>query len=120
MNTEPILLYDATCRFCIANTQRLRRVVGGRIQLVPSGSDEAVALLAGHTLATERQMVLVVGASAYGGAEAVARTLMVSPCWRLAGRLYYLPGLRALADSVYRLIAARRHCLGGACAVTRP
>lgn len=113
----PTLLYDGTCRFCIAGTRRLQRLVGGRLRLVPAQSDEASALLSGDLAPTDRQMLLVVGGTVYGGAEAVAQALRLSPWWRLGAGAYYLPGLRQLADSAYRAVAARRHCLGGACSL---
>lgn len=109
------LIYDSTCRFCTAGVERLQRLAG-EIRLVPSQSAEAAVLLpeAGQAdLAA--QMHLVDGPAHYGGAEAVARTLMLNPWYRPFALCYYLPGLRQLCDYLYRVVARRRHCLGGQC-----
>ncbi|MCC7493042.1 MAG: DUF393 domain-containing protein [Fimbriimonadaceae bacterium] len=113
---RPTLLYDGTCRFCIASVARLRRLVGDRFEAVPSGSAEAQQRYTQLGEAeTERQMVLVVGDQWHGGAAALAELLRLHPLLRLLSPWYYLPGLRQAADWVYRQIARRRHCLGGAC-----
>ncbi|MBI2301303.1 MAG: DUF393 domain-containing protein [Armatimonadetes bacterium] len=110
----PTLLFDDTCRFCIAGTRRLHRLSGRRVLLVPSRSAEGILLLPDRSR-TEGQMALLTSGHLYGGAEAIAQTLMLSPLWRPVVWAYYLPGVRQLADRAYRWVAARRHCLGGRC-----
>jgi len=113
----PTLLYDDTCRFCVAGTRRLQRLCGGRLQLLPSRSPEAAALLGEAAPRAESQMMLAVDGRIYGGAEAVARTLMLNHWLRPVASCYYIVGLRQAADAVYRQVAARRHCWGGQCTV---
>jgi predicted DCC family thiol-disulfide oxidoreductase YuxK len=51
-----------------------------------------------------------------GGAEAIARALMTNrgPLgW--SARLFFIPGVRQLAEAVYRAIARRRYRLSGTC-----
>ena len=110
---RPVLVYDDTCAFCRRGVARLVRLAGGGIECLPSATPEGQALLAGAD--GQRQLYLVHRGRLHGGAEAIVRCLMLSRWWRLPAALYYLPGLRALADLGYRWVAARRHCLDGAC-----
>jgi predicted DCC family thiol-disulfide oxidoreductase YuxK len=50
----------------------------------------------------------------HGGAAAIGRFLVAAGgAWRPLGRLILLPGIRAVAGVVYRLVAANRHRLPG-------
>lgn len=110
-----VLIYDDTCGFCTRGVRRLRRLAGG-LDAVGSRTPEALALLPGLARDDfERRMYLVVGEQHYGGAEAIARCLVLSRWLAPAGWLYYVPGVRQLADAAYRWTAARRHRLGAAC-----
>ena len=115
----PTLLYDGTCRFCVAQARRLKRLSGANVQaesmyadgvrdrfpmLPPPGPDGKIG---------EIKFVDDRGRMS-GGAEAIARTLMTGPLG-LAARLYFAPGLRQLSDGVYRMIAKRRYRLSGTC-----
>jgi tetratricopeptide (TPR) repeat protein len=63
----------------------------------------------------------------FAGAEAVARVLATRPVLGKIAWLYYLPGIRALADALYSWVARNRYrffgppeaCEDGACAVHR-
>jgi predicted DCC family thiol-disulfide oxidoreductase YuxK len=44
----------------------------------------------------------------YGGAEAIARVITMNPVGHF-GWLYYVPGLRQLADVIYQFIARNRY-----------
>jgi predicted DCC family thiol-disulfide oxidoreductase YuxK len=112
---RPILVYDETCAFCRRGVARLVRLAGGGVELLPSATPEAQALLGAESAGCERQLYLVHRGRVRGGAEAIARCLMLSRWWRLPASLYYVPGLRTLCDAGYRVIAARRHCLDGVC-----
>jgi predicted DCC family thiol-disulfide oxidoreductase YuxK len=52
------------------------------------------------------------GGRMYGGAAAVARLVREVPIIGPLGWLYYVPGIRQLADAGYRLVARNRHRLG--------
>lgn len=112
---EIVVIYDSTCRFCTASLVRLSRLVRRPFEAVPAGSERALAYVPAGQAALDRQIHTVVDGRLYGGAEAIARLLMANPWWRTVAWLYYLPGVRQLADSGYRQVAARRHCLAGAC-----
>jgi predicted DCC family thiol-disulfide oxidoreductase YuxK len=117
----PTLLYDGTCRFCVAQARRLKGLSGAgvlaesmysegirdRFPMLPApGPDGKIGEL--KFVDDRGQMT--------GGAEAIARSLMTgrSPiAW--AARLYFVPGLRQLANAGYRAIARRRYRLAGTC-----
>lgn len=117
----PTLLYDGTCRFCVAQARRLKRLSGAGVQaesmygedvrsrfpMLPApGPDGKIG---------EIKFVDDAGRMS-GGAEAIARTLMTgrSPIAWVA-RLFFVPGIRQLADAAYRAIARRRYRLSGTC-----
>ena len=95
-------LYDAACANCTAWADRLRRIGGRELKVLPlqefSSQDPR---LSQDELLREAKLVLPDG-RVFGGAEAIARA---------AGgpaRLYYLPGIRQLADHYYGRLAANR------------
>lgn len=98
----PVFLYDAACSNCTSWARTLRRLAGRRVQVKPlqefSSTDPR---LSEEELLREAKLVLGDG-RVYGGAEAVARTVG-GPAL-----LYYLPGVRQLADRYYRRTAATR------------
>ena len=115
----PTILYDGTCRFCVAQTRRLKRLAGASVQaesmyaegvrdrfpmLPPPGPDGKIGEI---KFVDDRGRM-------FGGAEAIARALMTGPLG-LGARLYFVPGLRQLAKAVYRAIAKRRYRLSGTC-----
>src|SRR5579883_2597019 len=92
LEAHPVLLYDGDCRFCAEQAERLRRWAGGGVELE---SFRAPGVLARHPQ---------VSAAACEEAMQLLRPL---------ARLYAVPGLHALADAVYRLVAKNRFRLGG-------
>jgi predicted DCC family thiol-disulfide oxidoreductase YuxK len=115
----PTLLYDGTCRFCVAQARRLKRFAGATVQaesmyadgvrarfpmLPQPGPDGKIGEI--KFVDDRGQMT--------GGAEAIARALMTGPLGWLA-RLYFMPGIRQIANTVYRAIAKRRYRLSGTC-----
>ena len=116
----PTILYDGTCRFCVAQARRLKRLAGNveaesmyangirdRFPMLPQpGPDGKIGEI---KFVDDRGQMS-------GGAEAIARALMTgrSPiAW--AARLYFVPGVRQLSNTVYRAIAKRRYRLRGTC-----
>src|SRR5579883_2269332 len=97
LEAHPVLLYDGDCRFCAEQAERLRRWAGGGVELE---SFRAPGVLARHPQVS-------------AGAAAVAHLLGLRPLLRPLARLYAVPGLHALADAVYRLVAKNRFRLGG-------
>lgn len=120
---EPVILYDGRCGFCTRRVGLLRRLNGGRGRALSPHEPGVLEQFPGLTLdacMSEMKLVLPDG-RIFGGAEAVARALMLRPAWRAAGWLFFVPGLRQLCDTLYRAIAARRYALGGhTCDIVRP
>jgi predicted DCC family thiol-disulfide oxidoreductase YuxK len=114
-DTRPVLLYDGHCRFCIAQGERLQRWTGGRIQLVSFREPGVLARYPALTAAAceqAMQLVLPDGRIA-AGAEAAARALALRRPLAPLAALYFVPGVRQLADAAYRVVARNRFRLGG-------
>jgi predicted DCC family thiol-disulfide oxidoreductase YuxK len=112
------VLYDAECRFCVALARRVERPLARRqFRLAPLQTDGARAgLNGGEELLREMRVVTAQG-RVYGGATAVVE-LARHFWWAAWLRLVARPPLgKRMLDAAYRWIAARRYCLGGACAL---
>lgn len=104
----PVLIFDGECDFCrrCADWLRARR---NALQVV----DYQTAPLAqwGVNRADCEQAVQWVGADRREGARAVAAALVhCGAPWSWAGWLIAAPGVRRIADRVYRRVAERRRC----------
>jgi predicted DCC family thiol-disulfide oxidoreductase YuxK len=115
---RPLLVFDGDCAFCTTSAtwlaERLRRDDGANASIVPWQFTDLAAL--GTTPARAQREVLWVDAAGavYGGAEAFARWLRFrGGRYALLGVVLGLPGVRQLARSAYRLIAANRHRMPG-------
>src|SRR5262245_2118957 len=117
----PTLLYDGTCRFCVAQARRLKRLAGNDVEAESMYSDgirDRFPMLPQPGPDGKIGELKFVDDRGHmtGGAEAIARALMTgrSPiAW--AARLYFVPGFRQLSNAVYREIARRRYRLSGTC-----
>lgn len=124
-----VLLYDGECRFCRAQVARLSHWVG--VGLVPTPLQQQGVLAAlgiPHEEAMRAMQLITTDGRICEGVEAVVVALRRRPIWGRLVRIYYVPGLRQLADLGYRLIARYRYylmgraidagqCPDGACAV---
>ena len=125
------LLYDGSCRFCTAGSERLARLCAPGAVVRVSNKDEAgVARLPAAAregvggIGGALQLVSPDGEVA-SGAEAVARALGTRWVWRVVVWVYWVPGLRRVWDWMYGRVARRRYrimgktdgCDTGACGV---
>ena len=131
MNTElsdtPVtnagcVYYDGECRFCCASVRRLETILHRRgFVFRPLQSPEARQRfgVSDHALLREMRLSLADDRN-LGGADAVAEIARqiwwAWPLWLFSR----LPGARPFLQAVYRVIAANRHCLGGACRLRDP
>ena len=120
------VLYDGSCRFCTHSAHAIQRRFGrahialrdfqepGVLEQYPSITHEAAM----------KRMHLVRGdGRIFPGAEAFARILATVPIVGWLAWLYYVPGIRQLADLGYALVAKYRYrlfgrtqeCDGGTC-----
>jgi len=115
------LFYDGECSMCCEAARRAERILAGqRFQLCTLHSPEASKRLglSGRALYREMRLLLADGRN-LGGADAVLeiarRIWWAWPLWVFS----YLPGVKPFFHAVYRVIAANRHCIGGACKIPR-
>ena len=140
MSTTLTVLYDGTCGFCTRQARLAQRLGGGpaRVQLLSTSVPGVLENRLGLTReSSNRQMFVEEGETGrlFGGAAAVARIVRQIPIVGPLGWLYYLPGLKQLADAGYKLVARNRHhlsrllgwqplpddsCADGVCGVARP
>ena len=120
------VLYDGDCRFCIRSAHGIQRRFGReRVALTnfqePGGLEPYPRVT--HDAAMKKMHVVMADGRIFAGAEAFAR-LVASV--RFVGRLaylYYVPGIKQLADLGYFLVARYRYklfgrtesCDGGTC-----
>ena len=128
------LLYDGDCVFCQRQSRTLERLAApGSVERLDFHAPGVLERFPGVTYERcMRELVLVApDGRAFGGMEGVARALATRPILGAAARLYYLPGLRQLLDTAYRVIARYRYllmgrrvaageCEGGSCALHVP
>jgi predicted DCC family thiol-disulfide oxidoreductase YuxK len=121
-----IVLFDGRCRLCARSARALQRRFGpARLELEDL---QQPGVLERHPSVTReaamRRMHLVLpDGRVFGGAEAFARLLSTVRGVGWLAYLYYLPGVRQLADLAYALVARYRYrlfgraeaCDGGTC-----
>ncbi len=120
------VLFDGSCRFCTRSAHGIQRRLG-RQRVVLANFQEPGVLErypgVTHEAAMQRMHVVTREGRIYAGAEAVARLLAALPVVGWVAFLYYVPGLRQLADVAYRFVARNRYrlfgrtetCDGGTC-----
>jgi predicted DCC family thiol-disulfide oxidoreductase YuxK len=120
------VLYDGDCRFCTRSARGIQRRFG-RARVALANFQEPGALEAyprvTHEAAMKKMHVVLADGRVFAGAEAFARVLASVPFVGWLAYLYYVPGLRQLADLAYSLVAKHRYrlfgrsetCDGGTC-----
>lgn len=108
-----MVLYDADCGFCTASAAWLRRW-GATAAITPLQAHDFGALgVDADRVLRELPAVLDSGEVVYG-ASAIREALATGPWWmRGAAAALRFPPLTALANPVYRWVAANRHRLPG-------
>jgi predicted DCC family thiol-disulfide oxidoreductase YuxK len=108
-----VLVFDGDCSFCTSSARLAARLVKSAGTVPWQRADlDALGVRQEDAIAS----VQWVGADGRvsGGAEAIARMLLTGTLLlRLLGGLMLLPGIRRLADVVYRLVAKNRSRLPG-------
>jgi len=116
MDSRPVLLYDGHCRFCVAQTARLLRWSGARLEALSFREPGVLARFPQVSApACERAMQLVLpDGRVLEGADAALAALALRPALARLAAVGRLPGLRQLLRAGYRVIAANRSRLPGA------
>lgn len=114
------VLYDAACTHCSALARRARTMLHRRGFLVAPLQSLWVpsALGMGPREVLKEMRVFTADGEHYGGADAVLylarRIWWAWPLWALSKA----PGMRGMLRSLYRWIAAHRHCSATSCSST--
>jgi predicted DCC family thiol-disulfide oxidoreductase YuxK len=111
-----VFLYDGHCRLCVRGSLLMRHIARrGAVEL--RDFQEPGVLAAYPQLSHEHCMnaAQLIGprGQIWSGCEAVVRALMTRPILGIIASIYYVPGLRFLADRLYALVAANRYRLMG-------
>jgi predicted DCC family thiol-disulfide oxidoreductase YuxK len=127
--SRPVLIYDGECALCRRQVARLRRWARPGALAVLDLADPSVPErfpdLDRARLLTAMHLVNPDGRVAVG-AEAAVRALASRPVLGRLARVYYVPGIRWLADRAYAFVARRRArgtgdaCRTGDCGRERP
>jgi predicted DCC family thiol-disulfide oxidoreductase YuxK len=121
MEPRPVLVYDGDCAFCSSSVRFAERWIRPVCEITPWQFADLGAL--GVTQARAEHEVLWVTpvGTVHGGARAVSKLLLSARgIWTVPGALLNAPGVRLLADAVYRLVADNRERMPGgtpACAL---
>jgi predicted DCC family thiol-disulfide oxidoreductase YuxK len=120
------VLYDGDCRFCTRSAHTIQRRFGrAQVSLrnfqAPGGLDPYPSIT--HDAAMKKMHLVLGDGRIFAGAEAFARILATVPVLGWLAWLYYVPGIRQLADLGYALVAKYRYrlfgrtqaCDGGTC-----
>lgn len=109
------LVYDGRCRICnpladVVRTWDTRR----RIEVVPSQSPGLMARFPWIPREAYGKAIQLVGpgGATYQGAAAVEHLLGILPRGRLVAWIFHIPGIRVLADRIYRWVARNRYRMG--------
>jgi predicted DCC family thiol-disulfide oxidoreductase YuxK len=116
-NPLPVLIYDGHCHFCQRQALRLSAWSGVRLKLESFHDPWVLARYPKLTRqACEEAMQLILpNGRVFSGAAAAAEALRLNPWLGWASWIYYLPGIKQLADASYRWIAKNRYRFGGTC-----
>jgi predicted DCC family thiol-disulfide oxidoreductase YuxK len=119
--TEPAgwIFFDADCRFCAANRRRWGRLFERHgfvwLPLQTAGTAERLRVTPEQLMA--EMWVLPAGAHPLSGVD--AWIVLMRHVWWLKplAAVLGLPGIKPLAQAVYRSLARNRYCLAGQCRV---
>lgn len=118
LSTNDALIFDGDCRFCIAQVDRLKRLAGrsdektlealplqteGLLDALGITYDQAMAAM--HLVTTDGRI--------YRGLEGAVQALRHRPILGKLVMLYYVPGIKQLADLGYRIVARYRYAIMG-------
>lgn len=116
------IFFDAECRFCVAARRRWGRTFERHgfvwLPMQTPGTTERLGVT--PDMLRAEMWVLPAGASPLGGVDAWIG-LMRHVWWlKPLAVVLDLPGLKRLAQAVYRWIARHRYCLAGRCRIMPP
>lgn len=109
-----MLIFDGDCGFCSSCVDVAQRWVHPSIQYVPYQRAELAVLGLSREQCAAAVMFRDVHGRWHSGSAAIGRLLLdTGAIWRPLGALIVAPGIRVIAEAVYRVVARYRHRLPG-------
>lgn len=109
-----MLIFDGDCGFCSTCVDVSQRWVNRSMQYVPYQRADLAALGVSREQCAAAVMFRTEHGRWCSGSEAVGQLLLASGLvWRPLGALILAPGIRVIAEAVYRVVARYRHRLPG-------
>jgi len=113
-NSLPVFIFDGDCGFCTMSVNFMTRWIRPRATILAWQFADLDALQLTQTQCTQAVQWVPRSGPHSSGAAAVANALRSSPVpWPVVGALIATPGIRVLADRVYKLVAKNRYHLPG-------
>lgn len=106
-----LLLYDGNCGFCVKLMKRFGWLLHRSVSAMPLQDFQSMDSRF-QQAELLRAITLIDNNHVFRGAEAIARSIVG------ARYVYYIPGIRQLADAGYHLVARNRAVLPGGCRST--
>jgi len=107
------LVFDGDCGFCTTSAGLAQRLAPGLRVVAWQQADLAELGLTAAEAAARVQLVAADGSISAGGAAVAAVLAEAGGPWRVVAGLLRAPGVRALTEVVYRLVARYRYRLPG-------
>ncbi|MBW7457601.1 thiol-disulfide oxidoreductase DCC family protein [Paenibacillus sepulcri] len=130
-----IVLYDGVCNLCLTSVRRMKELRSSAdlrfisIQSLEESEEEIASIQSfPREQLLSRLHVIDQGGAVYAGADGIVRILRTVRNLKWVALLYRIPGMRGMADYLYRYIAARRYdwfgkaddgCTNGSCTLPR-
>ncbi|MFZ9401522.1 MAG: thiol-disulfide oxidoreductase DCC family protein [Ilumatobacteraceae bacterium] len=109
--TSAVLVYDGECEFCTACVRFLVRRTRRPLRCVAYQEADLSSLGLARVQCEESVQWVSMSGEVASAHIAVACALRYARWpWPLAGRIIVMPGIRRIAATVYRRVAARRTC----------
>src|SRR4051812_40217401 len=111
-----VALFDGHCVFCTSQAERLGRIARpGALELRSFPDPGALDRFPGltHEACMEAMHLVTPDGRVFVGAEAIVRALETRPALGVLAKVYYVPGLRQLANLGYALVARYRYWIMG-------
>jgi predicted DCC family thiol-disulfide oxidoreductase YuxK len=110
------VLYDGNCRICTRGAAQMRALGGDKVDLRDFQDPINLQGLPEIPYADlmDKMHVVAPDGRIFKGAAAIARVAALTPIVGKLALLYYVPGVRQLADFGYAQIAKRRYRLNAA------
>lgn len=124
LGREYTLVYDGMCKICNPLADVVRKWdVKQRIEVVPSQAPGLMARFPWIPREAYGKAIQLIGpgGATYQGAAAIEHLLGILPRGKLIAWIFLIPGIRVLADRIYRWVARNRYRMGcGEHCVSRP